>query len=49
MLVLLGLKESLSNFRSNKKIKDHVILTYHPETLKNNFSWSKIFQILLMN
>ncbi len=39
----LGVERILSNFRSNKNIKDHVILTYHPETLKNNFSWSKNF------
>jgi len=38
----LGVEKILNNFKKEKK-DNRVILTYHPETLKNNFSWNRNF------
>ncbi len=38
----LGVEKILNSFKKEKK-NNRVILTYHPETLKNNFSWSRNF------
>ncbi len=43
----LGIEKILNNSKRNRKIKNQVILTYHPETLKNNFSWSKNFSTIV--
>ena len=38
----LGVEKILNSFKKEKK-DNRVILTYHPETLRNNFSWSRNF------
>lgn len=38
----LGVEKILNSFKKEKK-DNRVILTYHPETLKNNFSWNRNF------
>ena len=43
----LGIEKILKVFRNknkNNKIKDSVVLTYHPETLENNFNWLSNFK-----
>jgi len=39
----LGVEKILNNFDKEKKVKNQAVLTYHPETLKNNFSWNVNF------
>ena len=39
----LGVEKILNNFDKEKKVKNQAILTYHPETLKNNFNWNVNF------
>ena len=43
----IGIERILSNSGKKKKIKNQVILTYHPETLKNNFNWNKNFSKII--
>ncbi len=43
----LAIERILNNFKEDNKNKNQVILTYHPETLKNNFAWSKNFSIIV--
>ena len=43
----LGVERILNNFEKGKKGKNQVILTYHPETLKSDFSWGKNFSIIV--
>lgn len=46
----LGIERILKTFKKDKKniiYKNQVILTYHPETLKNDFSWNKNFSTII--
>jgi len=43
----LGVERILNNFEKVKKGKNQAILTYHPETLKSDFSWGKNFSIIV--
>ncbi len=43
----LGIERILSDSKTKNKKKNQVILTYHPETLKSEFSWSKNFSIIV--
>ena len=38
----LGVEKILNSFKKEKK-NNRVILTYHPETLRSNFSWNRNF------
>ncbi len=39
----LGIERAAKMSKKNEKSKNTVILTYHPETLNNNFNWNKNF------
>ena len=43
----LGVEKILNSFKNKKDDKNQVILTYHPETLKKEFRWSKNFSIIV--
>ena len=43
----LGIERILGNYKKNEKKENQVILTFHPETLKNDFRWNRNFLAII--